>query len=248
MVSVADPVDPSISSPQPNSSSANTINSNVNNNANAAASSMANKAKRHYRKSTDALPDGKSKRFSCTVPGCGKTYNSNGGLRYHLAHAKHDGDQHNTEYIRRVFDRHEKDSQALKRQIEQYCEDDVSQDPNQDMSLLQNISVDQLLNHPLVSPSYTLALARAGFSQTPNVIAAEALLKDFVRVHRLSDSIAAQEPPEFTDEHARLLQYHEHMLTMTHRQLFQDVQVHSQGYGGPITSEASAIMFPHSTQ
>ena len=92
------------------------------------------------------------------------------------------------------------------------------------MPVLQNISVDQLLSHPLLSPSYTLALARAGFMQTPNVIAAEALLKDFLRVHRVAEKIDTSHVPEFTDEHARMLEYQERMLIISHRQLAHDVQ------------------------
>jgi hypothetical protein len=85
-------------------------------------------------------------------------------------------------------------------------------------------TVDGLLSHPFLSPSYTLLLARSFASRTENLVVAEAMLHDYMRVQRLTSELARQPRPAFTEKHARLLRLQEHHLRLRHRQLAAELK------------------------
>lgn len=54
-------------------------------------------------------------RFDCKVPGCGKKYNSSGGIRYHLRHCKHEGMEQTDESLEQLREVMEKEKAAQER-------------------------------------------------------------------------------------------------------------------------------------
>jgi len=66
---------------------------------------------RARRRQADAIAG----RFNCLVPGCGKHYNSSGGIRYHLRNCEHPGLQHSPESRRQLEAALEKDEASRQR-------------------------------------------------------------------------------------------------------------------------------------
>ena len=62
---------------------------------------------------------------------------------------------------------------------------------------------DCIRGHPCHVQGYVALLARSGMSGTENVIATEALLQEYVRMHALAETLPDR--PAFTDKHAHLI-------------------------------------------